>query len=353
VIFYCVYILGNHLSGHMKNCVMLPSQLFLVVVLLAALSSTGEECSCDVSSTSRVDANHGRRLDQDIRVQPANIKGDAYRRPQASPLSRRKKSSEDVSGCESSQISVFLGDDYTSMVVSFASPTQGTGSIVQYSTHSDYVVKNSKHALTAYGQSRSYSELLFINHILVDPNMDAAPVTEEYIIDKQDTTRWAYDKKTGEHYANWKNVTAMITGLGRYNNPYMIYDSPLIHRVYLTDLTPATTYYYRVQGSCKVYSFFLPPLPSSFASSKEAFYPLKMGLVGDIGQTQVSEKSASVLASMLPHAVLLVGDLSYADGYMPLWDSFGEMMEPLAATVCCYSSCLLTNYVNTMHFSNI
>ena len=32
-------------------------------------------------------------------------------------------------------------------------------------------------------------------------------------------------------------------------------------------------------------------------------------------------------------AVLLAGDLSYADGYYSRWDTYGRMMEPLASTV--------------------
>ena len=31
--------------------------------------------------------------------------------------------------------------------------------------------------------------------------------------------------------------------------------------------------------------------------------------------------------------MLLPGDLSYADGFDPRWDSYSRMMEPLAATV--------------------
>eukprot|EP00449_Zooxanthella_nutricula_P019522 CAMPEP_0198555494 /NCGR_PEP_ID=MMETSP1462-20131121/84830_1 /TAXON_ID=1333877 /ORGANISM="Brandtodinium nutriculum, Strain RCC3387" /LENGTH=289 /DNA_ID=CAMNT_0044286223 /DNA_START=71 /DNA_END=937 /DNA_ORIENTATION=- len=39
------------------------------------------------------------------------------------------------------------------------------------------------------------------------------------------------------------------------------------------------------------------------------------------------------LLSLAPEAALLVGDLSYADGWAPIWDRFGTMMEPLMATV--------------------
>ena len=43
--------------------------------------------------------------------------------------------------------------------------------------------------------------------------------------------------------------------------------------------------------------------------------------------------SLAALAAMQPAAVVLVGDLSYADGWCPRWDSFGQLFETLAATV--------------------
>ncbi len=43
--------------------------------------------------------------------------------------------------------------------------------------------------------------------------------------------------------------------------------------------------------------------------------------------------SMAALAAMKPGAVLIVGDLSYADGWQPAWDSFGKLYESLAATV--------------------
>lgn len=47
---------------------------------------------------------------------------------------------------------------------------------------------------------------------------------------------------------------------------------------------------------------------------QEAVYPFSVGLTGDLGQTEVSLKSMEALAALEADAVLLVGDLSYADG---------------------------------------
>lgn len=206
---------------------MLVSQI-LSIIFVVASQVISEECSCDFSGANRIDASYQRRLTHDILIKPATIKGEAYNRPKASPLPKRTVSNEDISGCDSTQISVSLGDDFASISVAFASQTQGTESIVQYSSNRDYVVGNSKRVLIAYGESKSYSELLYITGRLLHPIMDEAPVSENFIIRKQDTSEWAFDKKNGEHYYNWMNVTSVIYGLGRYFNPYMIYDSPLI-----------------------------------------------------------------------------------------------------------------------------
>ncbi|CAJ1372057.1 unnamed protein product [Effrenium voratum] len=62
-------------------------------------------------------------------------------------------------------------------------------------------------------------------------------------------------------------------------------------------------------------------------------YPYHVGLVGDIGQTPVSNSSMHLLSQLNPELVLMTGDLSYADGFFPRWDSFGIMFEPLGARV--------------------
>ncbi len=84
--------------------------------------------------------------------------------------------------------------------------------------------------------------------------------------------------------------------------------------------------------------FRLPPFyyesDASISSAEEAsYYPMTIGLTGDLGQTEVSARSIAALAALDPAAVLLVGDLSYADGWCPSWDSFGVMFEALASRI--------------------
>ena len=159
--------------------------------------------------------------------------------------------------------------------------------------------------------------------------------TEEEIRELQDTSDWAFDPTTGEHYFNWKNVTEMEFGFGSYNNPDMYYHSPLLHTVELSSLSSGQEYFYRVSDSCTVMRFRMPAYYFSGASQteKNSVYPYSLGLTGDLGQTDVSLKSMEALAAMEADTVLLVGDLSYADGYGNSWDTFGRAFEALASQV--------------------
>jgi len=65
------------------------------------------------------------------------------------------------------------------------------------------------------------------------------------------------------------------------------------------------------------------------------------GVVGDTGQTEVTHAVFEHLIGMKEDAagaggidvLLHTGDLSYADGFPPRWDSFGRLAEPLMSTV--------------------
>lgn len=92
----------------------------------------------------------------------------------------------------------------------------------------------------------------------------------------------------------------------------MYYDSPVLRTVELSNLSPATTYYYRVSGSCKVFEFTTPPFNFADSVNIVDMYPFSVGLVGDLGQTEVSVKSVDALITMAPDVILMTGDLSYA-----------------------------------------
>ena len=44
---------------------------------------------------------------------------------------------------------------------------------------------------------------------------------------------------------------------------------------------------------------------------------IRLGLIGDLGQTESSASTLDHLTASNPGSVINVGDLSYADGYQP------------------------------------
>ena len=82
-------------------------------------------------------------------------------------------------------------------------------------------------------------------------------------------------------------------------------------------LKASTEYHYQVGDPelalSELYSFTTPPEASSF--------PYRLGLIGDLGQTENSMDTLDHAATLEPISILNVGDLSYADGYQPRWAS--------------------------------
>ena len=108
------------------------------------------------------------------------------------------------------------------------------------------------------------------------------------------------------------------------------YNSGYIHHVLIKDLEPTTKYYYQcgdfaLQRHSQL--LYFNTLPKTGLKIKTTF-----GILGDIGQTVHSISTVNHLMkesniSMILHA----GDLSYADCDQDLWDSYGDMIEPLAS----------------------
>jgi len=111
-----------------------------------------------------------------------------------------------------------------------------------------------------------------------------------------------------------------------------VYESGTIHHVELTNLKPSTQYFYICGDSnsdtqSSVFNF----TTTSYVGS---FYPATFGVVGDLGQTIDSEQTLNHMSSNKNIQLILhAGDLSYADCNQQLWDSYGELIEPLASRV--------------------
>ncbi len=54
----------------------------------------------------------------------------------------------------------------------------------------------------------------------------------------------------------------------------------------------------------------------------------RLGLIGDLGQTENSAQTLEHLTATRAASVINVGDLSYADGYAPRWDSYMRLTAP-------------------------
>ncbi|ERN19635.1 purple acid phosphatase 18 isoform X1 [Amborella trichopoda] len=102
---------------------------------------------------------------------------------------------------------------------------------------------------------------------------------------------------------------------------YMFYSSGEIHHVVIGPLEPSSYYYYQCGGEGPEFSFKTPPsqLPITFA------------VVGDLGQTGWTSSTLDHIDKCEYDVHLLPGDLSYADYRQHLWDSFGELVQPLAS----------------------
>ena len=113
---------------------------------------------------------------------------------------------------------------------------------------------------------------------------------------------------------------------------YGIYESNTIHHVELLNLKPSTTYYYKCSDIISNKKIEIKMFTT--ASRVGSFYPATFGIVGDLGQTKDSEKTLEHMSNNKDIQLILhAGDLSYADCNQALWDSFGELIEPLASRV--------------------
>ena len=107
------------------------------------------------------------------------------------------------------------------------------------------------------------------------------------------------------------------------------YTSPVIHSVTLTGLAPDTAYTIGIDGLLS---------PSVFTTAPAVGDAITFGVVGDLGQTGNSSATVDALAAMLTSGtrfsmMLHAGDLAYADGNGPRWDSYARMGEHLWSKV--------------------
>lgn len=108
-----------------------------------------------------------------------------------------------------------------------------------------------------------------------------------------------------------------------------VYQSGKIHHVVLPKLDPSTLYWYKCGGPniwSERFNFTTAPVVG------RASLPYVFGLTGDLGQTNDSDINVRHFSEDVAlDSILHVGDLSYADSQMMRWDTWGRMVEPVAA----------------------
>ncbi|XXG64999.1 hypothetical protein AAC387_Pa05g2809 [Persea americana] len=162
------------------------------------------------------------------------------------------------------------------------------------------------------------------------PLKDSDPVTPEQVhislvgVDKMRIS-WITQVKNSPavvEYGTSPGVYGFSANGSTYSYAYVFYKSGEIHDVVIGPLTANTVYYYRCgSASAHEFSFKTPP----------AQFPIKFAVVGDLGQTGWTNSTLQHIDGSDYDVLLLPGDLSYADLFQPLWDSFGRLVEALAS----------------------
>lgn len=154
------------------------------------------------------------------------------------------------------------------------------------------------------------------------------------------TISWNTQDDCFSHVAYGKNIGALENIADGTSSSYEFtynkmdasnyYKSGYIHHTLLTNLEPSTQYYYQCGDLINEITSHI----FSFKTLPEIGNPnrLTFGVIGDIGQTVHSVSTVNHLINERNISMILhPGDLSYADCDQPLWDSYGEMIQPLAA----------------------
>jgi len=117
---------------------------------------------------------------------------------------------------------------------------------------------------------------------------------------------------------------------------YLSYTSPYLYEATISNLIPGNSiYYYRVGSVATGYSEIY-----SFKSNPGVGKAVTFHLIGDLGQTV--DNSVNTLKELVSNeealttlsgGIISMGDLSYANGNEPLWDSFANMKQFAAAQI--------------------
>mmetsp|Transcript_11870 Transcript_11870/g.33483 ORF Transcript_11870/g.33483 Transcript_11870/m.33483 type:complete len:754 (+) Transcript_11870:189-2450(+) len=146
---------------------------------------------------------------------------------------------------------------------------------------------------------------------------------------------WATSKRTDESCVKFSTDKSNLwqqscqDGDKQFRHGYRSYDSPWLHEMEVYGFWCGKKYFYRVGGKdggwSDLFSFVTRPC--------EPDADIRFVSVGDQDVTSGTRRVVDRILDMNQgyHFLLQLGDLSYADGDLDMWDKFGERVEPVAA----------------------
>ncbi|XP_047974309.1 purple acid phosphatase 18-like [Salvia hispanica] len=102
---------------------------------------------------------------------------------------------------------------------------------------------------------------------------------------------------------------------------YFLYSSGKIHHTVIGPLEHNSLYYYRCGGEGPEFQLKTPP----------SWFPVTFAVAGDLGQTEWTKSTLDHINQCKYDVHMIPGDLSYADYMQRRWDTFGELVQPLAS----------------------
>ncbi|GIV08778.1 MAG: hypothetical protein KatS3mg019_0869 [Fimbriimonadales bacterium] len=106
------------------------------------------------------------------------------------------------------------------------------------------------------------------------------------------------------------------------------YETGVIYRAMLSDLKPGQRYYYRAGSAQGGFS-----RAHAFRTARSGLHDFTFTAFADHGTTRFSVQNSRNVAALNPLFHFIVGDTSYANGRQPVWDTYLEQLEVLAARV--------------------
>jgi len=202
-------------------------------------------------------------------------------------------------------------------------------------------------------ESSSYTQQMCLASAtsLTAPSMGGprTPVSRDVLAKLANTSSWADTDASNYNVVNsfedvvpnewftmgkpWEKTVCL--GYANANGGW--YRSPFIHKATIKDLnnkrgSDMCVYllpHDEDENGKKVYRSF-KKRGSSNSNEGETI----LSVMGDTGQTEVTKKVFQHVKDVVkPHAVIHTGDVSYADGFAPRWDSFAEVSEALFSSV--------------------